>query len=257
MRLKTGPQTDAAKAVTSQNARTHGLSAKVLLVLPDDQPQFDQLRDKLLVECKPEGALEEELFRQIVNAQWNLRRCDCAEQEIFAATGAAAQRDPSCGKTPAAQGDPSCGKAMDPFTSDDEKIQRQLDRVQRYRTTHTRAWHRALRELRNLQTNRLFLADADSPRPPLADEMKLLRYLDAHSRIKARDAAGNHRQADTEFKQWWNRQERSLAEAVAAADAEIAARRSAAASAKAAQTAGTFRNSAASESAGTPPAAAA
>jgi hypothetical protein len=210
MHLSTGPQTEAAKAITSQNARTHGLSAKMLIVSLDDQPEFDELQSKLLAECAPHGALEEELFRQIVHAQWNLRRCDVAELKLCAET------------EPVAQGDPSCGQkqSVDPVFSDDPAILRRLDRIQRYRNAHNRAWHRALRELRELQTNRYFLADTGSPRPPLANEMKVLRYLDAHSRIKARDAATEHREADTEFKEWWNRQERSLAETVAAADRE-------------------------------------
>jgi hypothetical protein len=201
MHLTTGPQTDAAKAITSQNARTHGLSAKTLIVSPDDQREFDQLHDKLAAECDPQGALEEELFRQIVHAQWNMRRCDVAELKLCAETG------------------------TDPVFADDPLTQRRLDRIQRYRNAHHRAWHRALRELRELQTNRCILADADRPRPPLADEMKLLRYLDAHSRLAARREKIGHVVADAEFKHWWNLQERSLAESAAAADAELAARK--------------------------------
>jgi hypothetical protein len=221
MRLKTGPQTDAGKAVTSQNARTHGLTAKKLLVLPEERPEFDQLHDQLLDECKPEGVLENELFRQILHAQWNLRRCDQVEQEIFDAVQVVAKVDPAS------------GKSLDPLHHGDNDVPRQLDRIQRYRTAHNRAWHRALRELRNLQTNRLLLADADAPRPPLADEMKHVRYLDARSRAH-RNAKTTHTEADHQLKRSSNNREQALAKSPS--DAEPAAGK-AAREARSAQTA--------------------
>jgi hypothetical protein len=173
MRLKTGPQTDAGKAVTSQNARTHGITAKTLLVRPEDRAEFDQLHDQLRYECKPQGVLENELFRQILHAQWNLRRCDQVEQEIFDALQVVAKVDPSS------------GKSLDPLHHADNGVPCQLDRIQRYRTAHNRAWHRALRELRALQTNRM-IANPNAENVPLADRMKVTRHLDAQSRITAR-----------------------------------------------------------------------
>jgi hypothetical protein len=200
MHLTTGPQSPAAKAAVAQNARTHGLTGKALIILPAQQAEFDALAATLASELAPHGALEHELARQLLHAQWNLRRCDAAEMAL--------QSDPDC----------------DPLASTDEALQRQLDRVHRYRRAHLRAWHAALRELRHLQTNRVLQATPEpdpeasaTPHTPLVDEMKLARFdalqstrAVAEARINDLEARANSRLAETEFQQWWNHEERKL-----------------------------------------------
>ena len=72
--LSTGPRTTEGKAISSQNARTHGLTSRDCIVAPEDQPVFQDLLTSLTAEHKPEGATEHLLFYQLVQASWNLRR---------------------------------------------------------------------------------------------------------------------------------------------------------------------------------------
>ena len=46
----TGPRTAAGKAVSSQNARTHGLTATTLHLSPEDRERFQNLRRELTTE---------------------------------------------------------------------------------------------------------------------------------------------------------------------------------------------------------------
>ena len=51
----TGPKTPKGKAVVSQNALKHGLSARHDVVITESQADFDLHRDSLLAELAPEG----------------------------------------------------------------------------------------------------------------------------------------------------------------------------------------------------------
>ncbi len=66
--LSTGPRTAEGKARVSQNARTHGFTSQSLLVAEADRPAFDTLRTGLIEDTRPEGALENEIFRSLLNA---------------------------------------------------------------------------------------------------------------------------------------------------------------------------------------------
>jgi hypothetical protein len=55
--LSNGPKTDEGKARSSQNATKHGLRSRDFVVLPQDQPEFEELRDSLLDEIRPQGGI--------------------------------------------------------------------------------------------------------------------------------------------------------------------------------------------------------
>ena len=70
----TGPRTEEGKARVSLNALKHGLLAQDAVLPEEDPAEFDrQLRD-LERDLRPENSLEFELVRQIVDAQWRMRR---------------------------------------------------------------------------------------------------------------------------------------------------------------------------------------
>ena len=125
--LSTGPRTEPGKARSSQNARKHGLTARELVVLPGEREDFDSLRDELLAELCPQGVIEMLTFNQLLHAAWNLRRIRRLEADL-AAGGA------------------------DPLL--DQSAARTLDRFNLYATRAERAYYRAIRELRTLQTER-------------------------------------------------------------------------------------------------------
>lgn len=125
--LSTGPVTPEGKARVSQNALRHGLTAKHLVVRDDEREEFHELRQSLLAELAPQGAVETITFHELLHAAWNLHRFRRIEAEL------------------------SAGGPED-FSSPEHAAA--ADRLSRYQARAQRAWYRALQELRTLQTNR-------------------------------------------------------------------------------------------------------
>jgi hypothetical protein len=164
----TGPRTEAGKARSSQNACKHGLSAREVIIAPDEHQEFQQLLADFQAEIKPYGAIQQSLFDELVAAAWNLRRARRMEAELC--TGM---------------------EYRDVLASDD--LQTKLDRLARHKTRIERTFHRCLKELKAQQTN-AFL-QISLPRPirqnitPLASANEITKrtqYLDQHDPIGAR-----------------------------------------------------------------------
>ncbi len=130
----TGPRTEEGKARSSQNSRKHGLSAINLGVLPKEQAEFDTYQNELLDQIKPQAGVQADLFRQLVHAGWSLVRLERYEFEIIQ------------------QGNPF----------DSPEAQSKLDRLERYRASHRRAYSRTLAEIRKLQTDAMLWSTAHS-----------------------------------------------------------------------------------------------
>jgi len=129
--LSTGPTTPEGKAISAQNARTHGLSARDIVIAPEDRPEFVQMHESYSKELSPVGQLELDLYHQFLLAAWNLRRIRRL-QKI---------------KT----------EACDPLL--DTSLDRVLDRLSRYNSRFERTFSRSLKQLKELQTERV-LRDA-------------------------------------------------------------------------------------------------
>jgi hypothetical protein len=112
--LSTGPRTEEGKSKSSQNARTHGLTAQDAVIPDQDRDAFQLLREQLHAETKPQGTLQQIIFEEMVHAAWNLRRIRAMEANLEAS---------------------------------------QLDGLARHHTRIERAFYRSLRELKALQTD--------------------------------------------------------------------------------------------------------
>ena len=80
--LSTGPVTPEGKAASASNACRSGLFATHLNVRPAEASEYEALRDGILLQLQPAGALEDSLALHLINAHWRLRRCDRAEAAI-------------------------------------------------------------------------------------------------------------------------------------------------------------------------------
>jgi hypothetical protein len=127
-RLSTGPRTEEGKSRSSQNARKHGLTAE-LVIAAEDREEFDELHAQLQADVRPQGALQQILFDQLVASAWNLRRIHRMEAELTAS--AQTYRD----------------------ILDNPDLTAKLDRLARHHTRIERTFHRSLRELKSLQTD--------------------------------------------------------------------------------------------------------
>jgi hypothetical protein len=126
--LSTGPRTLEGKAASSLNAFKHGLRSNRLLVLPNEQDEFDQLLTALRAQVNPQGPLEELAFSELLRAAWHLRRVQLAEAAL-----ASSPTDPFL--------TPTCYST--------------IHRLESYHVKYERSYHRAFRHLQQLQTDRL------------------------------------------------------------------------------------------------------
>jgi hypothetical protein len=164
----TGPRTPEGKTRSSQNASKHGLTAREVIIAAGEQEEFDDLLADFQADVKPQGAIQQTLFNQLVAAAWNLRRIGRMESEL-------------------------CGEASYQDLLANHDLQNQLDRLARHQTRIERSFHRSLKELKALQTNAVLQSSLPAPLrknvPPLssANEIaKRTQYLEAHDPIVAR-----------------------------------------------------------------------
>ncbi len=79
-KASTGPTTARGKAVSSANARSHGMLSRELLLPHEDPAEFDELLGALIDELGAVGTLECTLVERIAVAIWRQRRLVRAEQ---------------------------------------------------------------------------------------------------------------------------------------------------------------------------------
>ena len=92
-RRSTGPKSAAGKAASSANALRHGLTAARTVVLPDEDGEaYERLRQGVLADLDPAGALQEALAQRIVVLLWRLDRAARLEAELFIHGRLAVQR---------------------------------------------------------------------------------------------------------------------------------------------------------------------
>jgi len=120
-----GPVTAAGKARVSQNASKLGLFSVANFVRPEEQGIFAEFETGYLAELAPDSSLEQTLAREIIHAAWRLRRC--ADLEI-----------------------------APPDNLADEELDRLQISIDRARAAAQRTFHRSLKELRRLQSERLY-----------------------------------------------------------------------------------------------------
>jgi hypothetical protein len=120
--------TPEGRARVAQNAVKHGLTSTRLVIREDEREEFETFRDGLLAEASPQGAFERIAFEELLHAAWNLRRFRRLEAE--ASTG-----------------------SLDDFKNAGTAAL--LERLARYQARAQRAYTRAWKELRTLQTDRV------------------------------------------------------------------------------------------------------
>jgi hypothetical protein len=79
----TGPRTEEGKAASAQNAVKHGLLARGDVIKTEDQADYDRMREKMVRELDPVGAVETELAERIVSLMWRLKRAQRLGNEVF------------------------------------------------------------------------------------------------------------------------------------------------------------------------------
>jgi hypothetical protein len=146
--LSTGPRTEAGLETSSRNHFTQGLYTRQDYVKPEERELYKDFCEGHLAELAPEGFLETTLASEIIGAAWRLRRCSAAEGTL------------------------ADYATQDPLLDDStEKNRRSIDRA---RASANAQFHRALNQLRKLQTERAVrLATHGHDLPGLAESHKV------------------------------------------------------------------------------------
>jgi len=79
----TGPKTEEGKAVSSQNARTHGFTASTVVLSTEDQTLYEFNRGQFHDSLNPVGFLEIQLVDEIASARWRQQRCIVFETALI------------------------------------------------------------------------------------------------------------------------------------------------------------------------------
>ena len=123
----TGPNTSEGKSASSANAITHGLGAADPVLPTEDRDQFNQLLEQYKSQLAPSNIHQEYLVSQMAGARWKLDRLERIEGEMFQ----------------------SLADLSGAFT--DDETAKKFARLERYRATLERTYHRCARELRAAQ----------------------------------------------------------------------------------------------------------
>jgi hypothetical protein len=161
-----------------------GFPGATIIVSEQDRPLFAALRDSLFCSVRPKTGLEDEAFRHLLNAAWQLRRLAQWEEELLA-------------------------RNVNPFV--DVAAQAGLRSLLKYKSALERSHKTALAELRKLQTERLAITQtgelaqaqlsANAPVAAVTSIAKVnrvpLRYCIPHPHTLARNARTFYRPPNT------------------------------------------------------------
>ena len=79
----TGPRSHEGKAIVSQNAVKHGLTAAHNIISSESQADFDFYRDQILDELDPTSPMESMLVERIINLSWRLKRASRIQNQAI------------------------------------------------------------------------------------------------------------------------------------------------------------------------------
>ena len=79
----TGPRSQAGKAVASQNALKHGLTADRVIIPGEDPSELEEFRRQVESHFEPVGWRETNIVDRIIMQMWRLRRVPEIEAGIF------------------------------------------------------------------------------------------------------------------------------------------------------------------------------
>ncbi len=173
-----GPRTPEGKARSRLNALKHGLTARLQVILPGEDPaEYQALADSMSDDFHPRSASEHILVHRLVNLTWSLLRIPAAEARIFrrlnddqrhaaqeqnelAARNYASahwsansrKKDPPPPPLPIADRSPA-ELLADQFVDADDKSN-PFARLHRYESSLQRTFDKTLTQLRQLQASR-------------------------------------------------------------------------------------------------------
>ena len=135
------------------NSRKHGIDAAQLAIHPHEIDEFNQFLEGLCEDMRPNGETQRLLFGQILHAAWNMRIGRKYEAQALLTAG--------------------------PLNKD-------VQALTKFYMTYERAFHRAMVELRALQTEFSYRATlASAERTCLPDVPPLVQTAKVHKQVRS------------------------------------------------------------------------
>ena len=134
----TGPRTAEGRHRVSQNAVTHGLTARHIVLDEESEEAFYTLRRKMLEDLNPGGEIECQLAEQMIVAQWRLTRIWETETDLYNKTLESIEEP-----------DHRRARAFEQLSEGNN-----LQRLDRYEARLSREYDRCLRRLTELKAAR-------------------------------------------------------------------------------------------------------
>ena len=152
----TGPQTPQGKALVSQNALKHGLSAEKTIIKFENQADFDLHRELILGEFAPTTPIESMLTERVVNLSWRLKRASNIQNHTIDALAAPQTPNPIAklsqsllskySPSPASDAEPALGQVI----IKDFSNARVLERLLMYERRIEHSLYKTILELQRL-----------------------------------------------------------------------------------------------------------
>ncbi len=158
-----GPETEAGRRRSSQNAIKHGFTSQTIVLATEDPAEFHQLLSSYLDHFHPDGPVELHLVHSMVAAKWRLRRLDLIEQQLFIESMDEVDYIQEAYEGDEYNNDECLTKAFNRLAGSNS-----LPFLYRVQSRLEREYSRALRNLLQLQKDR-------GPRGPVPDQNKICK----------------------------------------------------------------------------------
>jgi hypothetical protein len=161
----TGPHTEEGKAISSQNAVKHGLSARQDVIGSEDHEEFDLHRKQMLEELTPVGPVERMLAERVVSLSWRLKRAERIQNEAFDYLAAKDASDSTAN---------DAGLTLGRVVVEDFSTAKTIERLVMYERRIESSLFRTMTELRRMKNERIVEARRQAaarpyvPQPPSA-----------------------------------------------------------------------------------------
>lgn len=147
----TGPKTPQGKARVAANAVTHGLTATCPVLNSEDPAAYARFRTGMTARLAPAGDIETLLADRVINLAWRLQRAQNYESYVLDNLIHSAADNPAP-DVPASP-DASVSTILAQILLDDFTGPQVLEKLQRYESRIERGFYKALKELRQTQSN--------------------------------------------------------------------------------------------------------
>ena len=147
------PRTPEGKAISSQNATTHGCRSKTLILRHEDPAEYEALHKKWWDHYRPSGQAEETLVQQLIDNHWFLMRAEQRMEQV----------------------DFEMPPNVHTWTVDQQKL---FNNFQRYKTAAERAFQKSFRavetHLRDRRRDQIAAEKAELVRTKIEAQLKKL-----------------------------------------------------------------------------------